>query len=102
METAADVHVCIDLIKADKSVCLGCPQTESARTIGSVGCHFGRPLGANVKFAYRDMVIRLHQFYGFEKTDAYDLLGQVGEVRVHQTLEHWNAVLVKLDKKHSI
>jgi hypothetical protein len=68
--------------------------------IGSVRCHFGRPLGENVKAAFRDLVMRLHRFHGFSVVDAYELLGQVGEVRVHQTLDHWNAVLVKLDKRY--
>jgi hypothetical protein len=44
--------------------------------------------------------MRLHRFHEFTIVDAYELLGQVGEVRVHQTLDNWNAVLVKLDKKY--
>jgi len=38
--------------------------------------------------------------HGFDKIDAYELLGQVAEVRVHQTLDNWNAVFVKLDKRY--
>ena len=104
METAADVHLRIDLIKQEESHYLYCPQLESERTIGSVGCHFGQPLGENVKSAFRDMAMRLHRFYGFTVVDAYELLGQVGEVRVHQTLsfDNYNAVLVKLDKKYLV
>jgi amidase len=104
METAADVHLRIDLIKQEDSHYLNCPQIESERTIGSVGCHFGQPLGENVKAAFRDMVMRLHRFYGFTVVDAYELLGQVGEVRVHQTLsfDNFNAVLVKLDKRYLV
>ena len=49
METAADVHIRIELIKKKNSHHLNCPQIESARTIGSVGCHFGQPLGENIK-----------------------------------------------------
>lgn len=100
METAADVHLRIDLVKASGSHYLHCPQIESDRTIGSVGCHFGRPLGENVKAAFRDLVMRLHRFHGFSVVDAYELLGQVGEIRVHQALDNWNAVLVKLDKRY--
>ena len=99
METAGDVHVRIDLIKAADARLLSCPQIECERTIGSVGCDFGRPLGDNVKIAFRDLVNRLHRFHGFDKMDAYELLGQVAEVRVHQTLDNWNAVFVKLDKR---
>jgi amidase len=100
METAADVHIRIDLIKQEDSHYVNCPQIESDRTIGSIGCHYGQPLGDNVKAAYRDMVMRLHRFYGFDLVDAYELVGQVGELRVHQTLENLNAVLVKLDKRY--
>lgn len=100
METAADVHMRINLIKQENSHYLDCPQIESDRTIGSVGCHYGQPLGENIKAAFRDMVMRLHRFYDFTVIDAYELLGQVAEVRVHQTLENFNAVLVKLDKKY--
>ena len=102
METAADVHIRVDLIKAGSSQYLRCPQIACDRTIGSVGCHFGRPLGDNVKSAYSDMVSRLVQFHGFDKMDAYELLGQVGEIRIHQTLDDWNAVLVKLDRKYLV
>lgn len=102
METAGDVHIKIDLIKARSSEYLVCPQIECPRTIGSVGCHFGRALGENVRSAFRDMVNRLNQFHGFDKMDAYQLLGQVGEVVVHQTLDDWNAVLVKVDRKYLI
>jgi len=102
METAADVHVRIDLVKREESRYLGCPQIESERTIASVGCHFGQQLGENVKAAFRDMVMRLHRFYGFDLVDAYELLGQVGEVRVHQALsfDNFNAASVKLDKRY--
>ena len=102
METAGDVHIRIDLIKARSSQYLLCPQIECERTIGSVGCHFGRALDQNVRRAYSDVVNRLHQFHGFDKMDAYELLGQVGEVRIHQTLDDWNAVLVKLDRKYLV
>jgi amidase len=102
METAADAYLRIDLINQEENHYLNCPQIESERTIGSVGCHFGQPLGDNVKAAFHDMLMRLHRFYGFTLVDAYELLGQVGEVRVHQTLsfDNYNAVLVKLDKKY--
>jgi amidase len=102
METAADVHVRIDLIKAAGCEYLLCPQIACEQTIGSVGCHFGRPLGDNVRSAFRDMINRMHQFHGFDKIDAYELLGQVAQVRVHQTLDDWNAVLVKLDRKYLV
>jgi hypothetical protein len=44
--------------------------------------------------------MRLHRFHGLSLLDAYKLLGQVAELRVPQTLDHWNAVLVKLDKRY--
>jgi len=44
METAGNVHIRIELIKARDSDYLRCPQIEYTRTVGSVGCHFGRPL----------------------------------------------------------
>jgi len=100
METAGDVHLRINLIKARSSEYLVCPQIECERTVGSVGCHFGRPLDQNVRSAYRDLVNRMHQFHDFDKLDAYQLLGQVGEVVIHQTLDDWNAVLVKVDRKY--
>ena len=102
METSGDVHVRIDLIKGKDAQYLVCPQIACDRSIGSVGCHFGRPLGDNVKSAFRDMVCRLSRFHGFNKMDAYALLSQVGEVSVHQTLDNWNAALVKLDRKYLV
>ena len=99
METAGDVHLRVSVIKAKSSAYHICPQIECERTIGSVGCHFGRALDDNVRSAYRDMVHRLVEFHGFDRTDAYELLGQIGEVVVHQTLDDWNAVLVKMDRR---
>lgn len=98
METTDDVHVRIELIKARDSGCLLCPQIECTRTVGSVGCHFGRNLGKNVRSAYRDMANRMVQFHQFDRMNAYPLFGQVGEVVVHQALDDWNAVLVKVAK----
>jgi amidase len=100
METAGDVHIKVDLIKAKDSQYLVCPQFESETAVGSIGCHFGRPLDHNIRRAYSDMVNRLHQIHGYDKTDAYELLGQVGQIRIHQTLDDWNAVLVKLEKRY--
>lgn len=102
METAADVRLRIELVKARDSRYFQCPQLECGDFIGSIGCHFGRPLDHNIRAAYSDLVHRLHQFHGFDKLDAYELLGQVGQVRIHQTLDNWNAVLVKIEKRFLI
>jgi len=104
METAADVRLRIDLIKQEENRHLNCPQIESERTIGSIGCHFGQPLGENVRAAFHDMVMRLHRFYGFTVMDSYKLLGQAGEVRVSQVLSYhgYNAASARLDKKYLV
>ena len=100
LETAAEVRVRVDLIKGPGSKHVACPQIELPDSIGSIGCHFGRPLGDNVKAAFQDMILRLHKHYGFSRIDAYELLGQVARIRVHQALDNWNAVSVSIEKKY--
>ena len=100
METSADIQLKVDIIKEKDSRYIGYPQLESERTIGSVGCQFGRPVGDNIKLAFKDLITRMHKFYGFEIIDAYQLLGQIAEVTVHQTLDNWTSAMVKIDKKY--
>lgn len=94
LETSADVVLRVDLVKAKDSPYVGCPQLETADIVGSIGCHFGQALDTNVRAGFADLVERLRRRYGLDVTEAYELLGAAGGVRVHQSVEGgWSAAL---------
>lgn len=94
LETSADVVLRVDLVKAKDSPYVRCPQIETADLVGSIGCHFGQSLDVNVRAGFADLVVRLSRDYGIDATEAYELLGAAGGVRVHQSVEGgWSAAL---------
>ena len=98
VEIAADVTVRINVLTREEAKFLGCPQINGVDFIGSIGCHFGKSISENIKFAYFDLIQRLKTHYGFSTMDAYHLLSQVGEVRVCQVLGNHQAALAKVKR----
>lgn len=97
LETSADVLLRVDLVKAKDSPYVGCPQIETAEISGSIGCYFGHSLDTNVRAGFTDLVERLRRRYGIDVTEAYELLGAIAGVRVHQSVEGgWSAALAYL------
>jgi len=91
IETAAEVTVRIRRLSKEEARYTGSPQINGSDFIGSVGCHFGNPIGENIKYAYCDLLQRLTRYYGFSQMDAYHLLCQTGEVTVCQVLGDFQA-----------
>ena len=99
IEISAEVMVKIDVIPKEESQYVGCPQINGDEFIGSIGCHFGKEISENIKYAYFDLIQRLKKYYGFSIIDAYHLLTQVGEVRVCQVLGNLQGALAKVKRR---
>lgn len=91
VETAAEVTVKIRILSQEEAQYTGTPQINGSDFIGSIGCHFGNPIGENIKYAYYDLLLRLTTYYGFSQIDAYHLLCQAGELTVCQVLGDFQA-----------
>jgi len=50
--------------------------------------------------AYLDLLCRMETYYGFDKYDAYQLLGLVGEVSIGQVVEPLYSCVVKINKRY--
>lgn len=98
VEVSSKVKIRFSVIKNKKAMYCDCPQVNSDKFIGSVGCSFGKTLTDNIKLGYFDLFKRLIRFYGYSKNDAYHLLGQFGEVNVCQLLGKHQAAIVKISK----
>jgi len=100
VEVAASVTVRLNLIPEKDSPLLACPQVNGPDFIGSLGCHFGNSVETNIKYAYRDLIERLHLHHDFNTMDAYHLLSQVGRVRVCQVLGDFQAALASVERRY--
>ena len=98
IETTAEVTVKIKCLSTEEAQYTGTPQINSSEFIGSIGCHFGNPIGENIKYAYYDLLQRLIKYYGFTPIDAYHLLCQTGELTVCQVLGDFQACSARIKK----
>ena len=76
------------------------PQLNTAVRIGSVGAFQGNDLTACARAAYVDLVHRLVRYFDFSTNDAYQLLGQVGRLRVGNMIDPYYSVLASVDRRY--
>jgi acetamidase/formamidase len=95
LETSMDVVLRIDLVKGRT---IDWPRLENAEQIMVVGS--GRPLIDAFRLAHVELVEWLEQDYGFERLDAYTLLGQVGESTVANIVDPAYSVVAKIRKRY--
>jgi amidase len=53
-----------------------------------------------MRIACVDLIERLVEDYGFDKLDAYQLLGQAAELKIANVVDPQFSVACKLDKRH--
>lgn len=75
------------------------PQLNTAEAIGSIASFQGNDLTACARAAYVDLVRRFVQFYCFTESEAYQLLGQVGRLRVGNMIDPFYSVLAAVDRQ---
>jgi acetamidase/formamidase len=95
LETSMDVVLKIDLVKGRT---IDWPRLENGDHIMVVGS--GRPLIDAFRLAHVELIEWMEQEYGFERLDAYTLLGQVGESTVANIVDPAYSVVAKIRKRY--
>jgi amidase len=95
LETSMDVVLKIDVVKGRQ---IDWPRFEDADYIMVAGS--GRPLIDAFRLAPVELIEWLETEYGFDRTDAYTLLGQVGESRVANIVDPAYTVVAKIAKRY--
>ena len=95
LETSMDVVLRIDVVKGYP---IDWPRLEDAEHLMVAGS--GRPLIDAFRLAHVELIEWLEQEYGFDRTDAYTLLGQVGESTVANIVDPAYTVVAKIRKRY--
>jgi amidase len=95
LETSMDVVLKIDVIKGKR---IDWPRLEDATHIMVAGS--ARPLIDAFRLAHVELIEWLVEDYGFSKTDAYALVGQLGENTVANIVDPAYTVVAKFPKKY--
>ncbi len=95
LETSMNVVLKIDVVKGKA---IDWPRLEDSTYIMVAGS--GRPLIDAFRLAHVELIEWLEQDYGFERWDAYTLLGQVGENTVANIVDPAYTVVAKVRKNY--
>jgi amidase len=95
LETSMDVVLKIDVVKGRA---IDWPRLEDGDHIMVAGS--GRPLIDAFRLAHIELIEWLETDYGFDKLDAYTLLGQVGESSVANIVDPNYTVVAKVRKRY--
>jgi amidase len=95
LETSMDVILKLDLVKGQT---IDWPRLEDAEHIMVVGS--GRPLIDAFRLAHVELIEWMQQDYGFDRLDAYTLVGQVGESTVANIVDPAYSVVAKIRKRY--
>ncbi len=95
LETSMDVVLKIDVVK-NKTI--DWPRLEDGEHIMVVGS--GRPLIDAFRLAHIELIEWMEEDYGFERLDAYTVLGQVGESTVANIVDPAYSVVAKIRKRY--
>jgi acetamidase/formamidase len=95
LETSMDVVLKIDVVKGKT---IDWPRLEDRDHIMVAGS--ARPLIDAFRLAHVELIEWLAEEYGFDKLDAYTLVGQVGENTVANIVDPAYTVLAKIKKRY--
>ena len=95
LETSMDVIFKIEVIKGKT---IDWPRLEDETHIMVAGS--GRPLMDAFRLAHVELIEWMAQDYGFDKLDAYALLGQVAESSVANIVDPAYTVIAKINKRY--
>jgi acetamidase/formamidase len=95
IETSFDVQFTVQIIKGKK---IDWPRLENDKYIMSIGST--RPLIDALRLACSDMVNWLSTEHGYEKMDAYQLLGQSAVIKIANVVDPQYSVACAVDKKY--
>ncbi|MCU1285280.1 MAG: acetamidase [Acidobacteriales bacterium] len=95
IEVPMKVRLQVQLIKAKK---IAWPRFENDEYIMAVGAY--RPLDDALRIAYTELVGWMHSDYNMSEMDAYQLLSQVGEVKLNEMVDPNYVIVAKIKKKY--
>ncbi len=95
LETSMDVVLKLDVVKGRT---IDWPRLEDAEHIMVVGS--GRPLIDAFRLAHVELIEWMQHDYGFDRLDAYTLVGQVGESTVANIVDPAYSVVAKIRKRY--
>ncbi len=95
LETSMDVVLKIEVVKGKT---IDWPRLEDAEHIMVAGS--ARPLIDAFRLAHIELIEWMVEEYGFDKTDAYALIGQVGESTVANIVDPAYTVVSKIRKRY--
>jgi len=95
LETSMDVVLRIDVIKGKP---IRWPRLEDDRYLMVAGS--ARPLMDAFRIAHVELIEWLEQDYGFDRWDAYALLGQVAESTIANVVDPFYTIVAKMPKKY--
>lgn len=98
VEIEADVELHCTVSATDDVGFVGLPQLNTKTTLGSIAGMQGNSLADCARAAYRDLVLRLARYHAIPIRDAYQLLGQVGRLRVGNMIDPYYSVLASVDR----
>src|SRR5438128_479426 len=95
IETSFDVQFTVEVIKGKK---INWPRLENRQYIMSIGST--RPLMDALRLACSDMINWLATDYGYDRLEAYQLLGQAAVIKIANVVDPQYSVACALDKKY--
>jgi len=102
IEVEADVTVRFDLLEPEEAEYGRLPVLETEDRVGVIAGFQGVALDDCIRAGYLDLVRRLHRHHGFTEAAAYQLLGQVGRVRVGNMIDPFYSALVSVERRYFV
>ena len=99
LEIEAEAEISCQALAPDDAGWIALPQLNNVESIGSIAAMEGNDLTHCARAAYRDLLQRLVRFYGFTAGEAYQILGQVGQLRVGNMIDPFYSVLASIDRR---
>ncbi len=100
IEIEAEVELTVHVRDPEEVGYVSLPQVNTEDWIGSIAGMHGVHLGDCARAAYADLVRRLVIGHGLSATAAYQLLGQVGRLRVGNMIDPFYSVLASIDRRY--
>ena len=100
VEVEADVTLTFRPLERNEAEFVRLPILETEDWIGCIAGFQGVSLADCVRAAYVDLVRRLQRYHGFSENGAYQLLGQVGNVRIGNMIDPFYSALVAVDRRY--
>lgn len=100
LEIEAEVQLTVRVVPGDGADFAGLPQLNTEKSIGSIASLYGVHLGDCARAAYVDLVRRLVKSHGFSQLEAYELVGQVGRLRIGNMIDPFYSALATIDRRY--